>query len=335
MSISWAVRGRLLLVVLAAAVLTVGCSEGPLQSPAGPSPVGSTTFLSDGDAAATSSSADVFNTLAKGGNGKGGSKKPDHAGGDASDAEIGSQPDDIGGPGRSQESRVVGFVTANNGDTIVVNGVTIAVGLDALIRHGNRILTMADIAVGDHVQARGAMEGTALVAVEIKVQDTGNDNVAPDPNAADIEGAISGLPSPLTCPAMTFMVGATKVTTTAATTFDDVACAALTNGAIVDVEGTTQADGSILATEVELQSGPDEVIGTVFELAGTASCGTATPALTFKVGPTPSLATAVTTTTTTSFSGVTCAALANGARVEVEGTQQADGSITAASVELD
>ena len=81
MSISW-VRGRLLFVVLAAAALTVGCGEGPLQSPAGPSPVGSTTFLSDGDAAATSSSADVFNTLAKGGNGKGGGKKPDHAGGD-------------------------------------------------------------------------------------------------------------------------------------------------------------------------------------------------------------------------------------------------------------
>jgi hypothetical protein len=42
----------------------------------------------------------------------------------------------------------------------------------------------------------------------------------------------------------------------------------------------------------------------------------------------------VTTTATTTFSGVTCATLANGARVEVEGTRQADGSITGAAVEL-
>jgi hypothetical protein len=85
---------------------------------------------------------------------------------------------------------------------------------------------------------------------------------------------------------------------------------------------------------VELESGPDEVQGFVFELTGTASCGTATPALTFKVGATALTATTVKTTTPTTFTDVTCATLANGARVEVEGTTQADGSITAASVEL-
>lgn len=337
MSITWSVRMRLLLVPFAAAALTVGCGEGQiLQSPTGPSgTIGSTTFLTDdGDVAATSSSLGEVATLAKSGNGKGGDKKPDDTGDNAVGSGNGKKPDNPGGPGRSHESRVVGIVSANNGDTIVVNGVSIAAGVDVVIRHGNRTLTMADIAVGDHVQARGATEGTTLVAVEIKVQDTGNDNEESDPTVADIEGAISGLPSPLTCPAMTFMVGTTKVTTTATTTFDDVTCTALTNGAIVEVDGTKQADGSILATKVELEGGPDEVIGKVFELTGTASCGTATPALTFKVGPTASLATTVKTTTSTSFSGVTCAALANGARVEVEGTKQADGSITAAAVEL-
>ena len=76
----------------------------------------------------------------------------------------------------------------------------------------------------------------------------------------------------------------------------------------------------------------------MFELTGTASCATATPALTFKVGATLATATTVKTNTPTAFTGgtpvLTCATLANGANVEVEGTTQADGSITAASVEL-
>jgi hypothetical protein len=126
------------------------------------------------------------------------------------------------------------------------------------------------------------------------------------------------------------MIGITKVTTSAATVFDDVTCAALANNALVEVEGVRQSDGSILARKVEAEAGPDEVEGFVFEFSGAASCPTAT----FKVGPVASLATRVTTSATTTFSGVTCATLANGARVEVEGTRQADGSITGAAVEL-
>ena len=323
------VRMRLLLVPVAAASLAVGCGDGHvLQSPTGPSASTESSTLLSADDVAAATSSDEYSALAKGGNGKGGGQKPDDG------APSDSSGPGNGGPGRSHEQRVVGFVSANNGDTIVVNGTTIAAGLGAVIRHGNRTLTLADIAVGDHVQARGAMEGLTLVAVEIKVQDTGNDNEGPDPNAADIEGSISGLSAVSGCPVVTFMIGTTKITTSATTTFDDVTCAALTNGATVEVEGTKQLDGSILATAVELESGPDEVTGTVFELTGTASCGTATPALSFKVGPTAGLGTQVTTTTTTTFAGVTCTTLANGARVEVEGTKQADGSITAASVEL-
>jgi len=109
-----------------------------------------------------------------------------------------------------------------------------------------------------------------------------------------------------------------------------VTCATLANGAIVEIEGATQADGSILATTVEVEAGPDEVEGTVFALSGTLTC----PALTFRVGPTESMATRVNTNISTTFTGVACTALANGARVEIEGTKQIDGSITAASVEL-
>lgn len=334
---------RLFVIPCAAALLTVGCGEGHvLQSPTGPSgTLGSTTFLTDaGDEAA---SAGEFHTLAKGGNGNGngngggkGNDKPrtDDPSAAAPDEDRGRKPNDAGGPGRSGEDRVVGFVTAKIGESLTVNGITIVAGIDAVIRHGNRMLTMAHIQVGDHLQARGVMEGMTLIATEIKVQDTGNDNEEADPSAAEIEGAISGLSPTTGCPVVTFMIGTTKVTTSAATVFDDVTCATLTNTTLVEVEGTRQTDGSILATRVEAEAGPDEVVGKVFELTGTATCATPSAALTFKVGPAASLATTVKTTASTAFTGVTCAALANGATVEVEGTTQADGSITAASVEL-
>jgi hypothetical protein len=330
-------RLRLLVVTFAAGVLTVGCGGGNvLQSPTGPSGTASSDALATSSVAGgAASSADVFDTLDKGGNP--GGKKPGDAGesehgkgpGDASESEHGGKPEDAGDHGRGHEDRVVGFVSAKFADTLTVNGITVAGGPGVVIRHGNRTLTMADIQVGDHIQARGTMNGTTLVATEIKVEDTGNDNDENE-NQAELKGTVSAFSGAATCPATTFTIGTTKVTTSATTVFDDVTCATLANGAIVEVEGTKQADGSILATKVEGEAGPDEVEGMIFALAGTGSC----PALTFKVGSTLASATTVNTNTSTTFNGVTCAALANGARVEVEGTKQADGSITAASVEL-
>jgi hypothetical protein len=321
------VRLRLLVVPFAAAALTVGCGEGTLQSPTGPSGVaGATTFSTagEGDLAASAASAGEFRLLGKGGNGKG------RGGGSANDDDDTTEnPALTDGPGRSHQARVVGFVTGNSGDTLTVDGTSIVAGVDAVIRHGNRELTLADIEVGDHIQARGVLEGLTLVAEEIKVQDTGHDN-DPTAGASEIEGAISGISAVSGCPVVTFMIGTTQVTTSATTTFDDVTCATLANGALVEVEGARQADGSIVATRVEAAAGPDEVTGTVFEFSGAASC----PAAAFKVGPVLSLATTVRTTPTTTFSGVTCATIANGAMVEIEGTRQADGSITAGNVEL-
>ena len=185
---------------------------------------------------------------------------------------------------------------------------------------------MLDIQVGDHVQVRGHMDGNNLVATEIKVEDTGNDNGEGN-HIEELKGTVSGISSDSGCPVRTFTLNttpATTVKTDASTVFEDVTCS-LANGAIVEVEGIRQADGSILAKKVEAEDGPDEVEGKISELSGTGSC----PALTFKVGTTT-----VTTSASTTFSGVTCAALANGTEIEVEGTKQANGSIAAASLKL-
>jgi hypothetical protein len=47
------------------------------------------------------------------------------------------------------------------------------------------------------------------------------------------------------------MLGTTPVTTTASTKFDDLTCAALANGARVEVTGTKQSDGTVLASAIE------------------------------------------------------------------------------------
>jgi hypothetical protein len=337
---------RLLLIPFAAAALTVGCGEGHvLQSPTGPSStVGSGSVLTANDAdsaVATTASTDEFGTLAKGGNGKG---NGGGNGGGGSENENsgpgnGKKPENpgSGGPGRSHEDRVVGFVSATTVDSITVNGITVTLGLGGVIRHGNRSLTIGNIGIGDHVQARGTMTGTSLVAVEIKVENTNGEDDTDVGDALTIKGAVAGF-NPAGCPVTTFTIGTTVINTNASTTFDDVTCATLANTNLVEVKGTRQADNSILATSVELQSGPNEIRGVVSDVTGTASCGTATPALTFKVTPTVGAVVTVKTVTATTFSGgtpaLTCATLAAGQNVEVEGTTQADLSLTAASVEL-
>lgn len=67
-------------------------------------------------------------------------------------------------------------MTAREAQTLIVNGVTVAVTPETLIRHGHRRLRLDDVLVGDHVQVRGVMDEDVLVATEIKVQDTGRDN---------------------------------------------------------------------------------------------------------------------------------------------------------------
>jgi hypothetical protein len=174
-----AVRLRLFAVPFTAAALTVACGGGQiLQSPTAPTSSGATASLtSGGGAAAAVDDAPVVETLAKGGipggNGRGGANKPDDSEGEGPGR--GGKPEFVGSPGHGHQDRVVGFVTAKNGDTLTVRGISVAAGEDAIIRHGHLILEISDIEVGDHIQARGELDGTTLTASEIKVQDTNHE----------------------------------------------------------------------------------------------------------------------------------------------------------------
>ena len=80
--------------------------------------------------------------------------------------------------------------------------------------------------------------------------DDEDDDDDDDVNEVELTGEVSALGTGA-CPAITFTVRSTKVTTTSATRFKDIACAAVQNGVEVEVRGIRQSDGSVVATRVE------------------------------------------------------------------------------------
>src|SRR5687768_6538355 len=167
----------------AAALLTVACGQGTLNSPAGPSGApGSTAMIADdaANAPAAASSDDLYEPLGRGnGNGKDKEKGEKGRGGDEDDDE--DPDDDRRGPNRGPQNgrgMLSGFVTALDADSLTIRGVDVRVTAATRIRHGHRTLTLADISVGDHAQARGTMNaaGTVLTASEVKVEGAGDDD---------------------------------------------------------------------------------------------------------------------------------------------------------------
>jgi len=211
-----------------------------------------------------------------------------------------------------------------------IPGVTIKTTATTAIRHGNRTMQFTDLKVGDHIQAKGAMDGATLTATEIKVEsdNEGDDDDDNDKNEAEVEGLVSA-PSG-TCPSVTFTVKTTKGTTNSATSFRDGSCADATKeGATVEVKGTKQADGSILATRVEFEKAAATPAASTLSGIVSASTGTC-PAVTLTVQ-----ATKVTVNSATTFPSTTCAdATKNDATVKVTGAKQADGSVVATSISL-
>ena len=270
---TWNRLRSLQVVSCVAAFVTIGCGQGsPLSTSGSPgSIVGPTSLTADAaiDVATSSSLSDTFVPLGKG---KGGRNGGPGGGEDEDDDALADGDDEAGRPNRGRGS-LSGFVTEVTPTSITVRNVMVTVNADTAIRHGYRTLMMADIQVGDKVQVKGMATitetETTFTATEIKVEDMDHegDDAADDDDVDDvddadadakIEGTISGLTG--TCPALTFNVvsGTTTTTTTNVTTndltkFDDVLCTGLANDQIVEVKGTTQTDGSILATKVELE----------------------------------------------------------------------------------
>lgn len=159
---------------------------------------------------------------------------------------------------REFQGRITSIDTASR--SFQISGLTVKMTATTVIRHGNRTMQLSDLKVGDHIEARGTLDGTTLTATEVKVERDGEDDDDEDDDddrgdagrQAEVSGVVSA--STGTCPAVTFTVGtSTKVAVTKDTTYDHTTCAVATkNGARIEVKGTRAGDGTITATSVEI-----------------------------------------------------------------------------------
>jgi hypothetical protein len=141
------------------------------------------------------------------------------------------------------------------------------------------------------------------------------------PPTVTLTGTVSNMAG--TCPSVSFTVQGTAVKASSATTFDGTkGCSLMANADSVTVVGTTQSDGSVLASKVTNATAPPAadtyVNGPITGLAGVC------PALSFSLSGTP-----VKTSSATTFNSRTCAELKNGDIIYAAGPKQADGTINA------
>jgi Domain of unknown function (DUF5666) len=166
---------------------------------------------------------------------------------------------------------IEGLVTATSASTITVNGKMITVNPSTVIVHGDQTIAFASIKIGDRVHVKGtpttAGSLAAILASKIEVQNvaavppivTPPPTTSPTPGKddgkdegggeADVSGTMAGKTG--ACPAISFKIGSTSVTTSATTEFKGATCAALANGTKVEVKGTKQTTGIVLAGVVQ------------------------------------------------------------------------------------
>jgi cytochrome c-type biogenesis protein CcmE len=199
------------------------------------------------------------------------------------------------------------------------NGTDALLGLDGVAEHATLTIT---VRVSGH---------------DAHLEPGGDDHGSGQQNEVELNGIIASGSLAGSCAGhnLSFMVGTTKVTTNASTQFHAASCQQLKAGNHVELKGTRQTDGSVLATSVQGDGEDQKPEDHNVELKGAIATGSiagacASHSLSFKVGTTM-----VKTNAATRFKDTACASLRAGDSVEVKGTRQTDGSVLATSVEGD
>lgn len=71
------------------------------------------------------------------------------------------------------EAQLEGKIVSVGGSSFVIGQVTIMVPSTATIRHGNQMLTFADLIAGARVHVKGSLAGSTLTATRVEVQQSG------------------------------------------------------------------------------------------------------------------------------------------------------------------
>jgi hypothetical protein len=232
------------------------------------------------------------------------------------------------------EGRIVSVNCAANPATLVVgrtSQITVLIPAGTPIRHGGTTVACSQLMVGASVHVKGARTGSSVTASEIELQDNPGPNPGPNPAPPaapqiELHGAVTQLAG--TCPSLTFTVSSTKVSTSSATAFNDTTCASLQNATVVEVKGTRQTDGSVLATKVEMDDDQNEANEAEVKGAISSAIAGSCPSIAFSIG-----STSVTTNASTRFDDASCSALKRGDSVEVKGARQTNGSVLASRID--
>lgn len=122
---------------------------------------------------------------------------------------------------------------------------------------GKPTITFADLKNGLTVEVKGTRDGTTVTASRIKVENEADDDDEDENENEDNEVELKGTLGTITaigagCSAGTIRstVAGTTFTTSASTRFE-TACSSLTAGMRVEVEGTRQSNGQVLASKVK------------------------------------------------------------------------------------
>jgi hypothetical protein len=110
---------------------------------------------------------------------------------------------------------------------------------------GNASITLNNVPANAQISITVTLNGNSA---KLENRDDGDEN--DDNNEGELEGAISNKSG--TCPTLTFTVQGSTITTDGNTKFEDGQCSQIANGTKVEVEGTRQANNSVLARTIEL-----------------------------------------------------------------------------------
>jgi hypothetical protein len=180
----------------------------------------------------------------------------------------------------------------------------------------NAELMIAGVREGDEINITVAVSASSATLENTMRQDS--------ERKVEVEGVVARL----NCPS--FLVNNIVVATNTATQFTAGSCASLKIGAKVEATGTRQADGSVLASRVELEENETENEiereANEAEFEGTVTAGTCAS---FTVN-----GIVVTTNAGTVFRKGACGDIKQGAKVEVKGTRTSAG-VVATRIDVD
>jgi hypothetical protein len=157
------------------------------------------------------------------------------------------------------EGRISSIVSSTRTLVVGRNMTVLVVPAGTAIHHGSTTIDFSKLEVGERIHAHATMNGRTLTATDLEVQNEHTDLPSPgddhghdgNDNEAEVKGTVTRAAAGHACPAFTFSVGSTAVTTTASTKFEDVSCAGVVNGISVEVKGTRAGATAITATKIE------------------------------------------------------------------------------------